>query len=164
MRLLMAFALMFFLMIVPVYSYEVTVGVQSLGNEYSRGDYIISDNNGIVAGIVSRGVTKSAKVEGGYTKLTQDSPGNEFYVLFTKGTRDTFESRVGYLKDNSFEKFYSPSFGFDLKTLKNVVIKVIYDNIIISGKERLGAGNYNLLIRYERLSGNKPLISITQSS
>lgn len=164
MRLMLAFVLMFFLMVVPVYSYEITVGVKSLGNEYSQGDYIVSDGNGILAGVVSRGVTKSAKVEGGYTKLTQDSSGNEFYVLFTRGTRDAFESRVRYLRDNSFEKFYSPSFGFDLKTLKNIVIKVIYDNIIISGNERLGAGNYDLLIRYERLSGNKPLISIAQSS
>lgn len=164
MKLLAAFVLMFFVILSTVCAHEVTVGVHSLGNEYSRGDYIVSESNGIIAGIVSRGVTKGTSVSSGYTTLTQDAAGNKFYVFFTRGTRENIESRVKYLMDNTFERFYSPSFGYELKTMKHIVIKAVYDNIDIVGKERLRAGNYNLLIRYDRLSGSRPLVSVSQSN
>lgn len=163
MKFPVAFVLMFFFMLAPACAHEVTVGISSLGNEYTRDNFIISESGGIIAGIVSRGLTKGASVTGGYTTLTQDAAGNKFYVLFTRGTRESMDSRAVYLDDNTFEKFNSPSFGFELKTLRNVVIKAVYDNIDIVGSERLRAGSYNLLIRYERLSGGRPLVSISRS-
>ena len=151
------------LMPAAAFSHEVTVGVPSLGAEYAKGDYIVSESGGVMAGIVSRGVTKSSGVSGGYVQLTQDAPGNKFYVLFTKGAHDSIESRLNYLTDNSFENFYSPSFGFELNTAKHVVIKASYDDIDILGSERLRPGNYYLAIRYERLLGGMPQISVSRS-
>lgn len=164
MRVLIVFILSVIFLSMPVYSHEVTVGVPSLGNEYAREDYIISETDGIIAGIVSRGVTKSKDVSAGYTTLTQDSAGNKFYVLFTRGTRDNLQSRVKYLMDNTFERFYSPSFGFDLNTKNNVQIKAVYDMLDITGTLRLMPGSYNLVVRYERLSGGKPEVSIRESN
>ncbi len=152
------------LLCVPVCAHEVTVGVASLGNEYSRENYIVSESNGIISGIVSRGLTTGVDVQGGYTELTQDSAGNKFYVFFTRGTRESIVSRAGYLMDNTFEKFYSPSFGFELKSKKHIMMSAIYDTFDIVGDERLRAGNYNLLIRYERLVSGRPQISIAKSN
>ena len=152
------------LLCVPVCAHEVTVGVASLGNEHSRGNYIVSESNGIIAGIVSRGLTINVDVQGGYTELTQDSAGNKFYVFFTRGTRESIVSRAGYLIDNTFEKFYNPSFGFELERKKHIMMSAIYDTLDIVGHERFRAGNYNLLIRYEKLVSGKPQISITKSN
>jgi len=145
------------------FSHEVTVGVPSLGSEYSKGDYIVSESGGVMAGIFSRGVTKDTTVSGGYVQLTEDAPGNKFYVLLTRGTHANIDERLNYLKDNSFESFYSPSFGFELKTVKHVLIKAVYDDIDILGSERLRPGNYYLTIRYERLVGGMPQISVSRS-
>ncbi len=158
--------LVFFLVIslgTPACAHEITVGVASLGNEYSRNDYIVSESNGIITGIISRGLTTSVDVQGDF-ELTQDSAGNKFYVFFTRGTRDSIDSRAKYLMDNTFEKFYSPSFGFELEDKKQILISTIYDTFDIIGNERLRAGNYNLLIRYERLAFGRPQISITKSN
>lgn len=163
MRVLIYFILLSLLMPVAAFSHEITVGVPSLGNEYSKGDYIVSESDGVMAGIVSRGVTKDSRVSGGYVQLTQDAPGNKFYVLFTKGAHENIDSRLNYLTDNSFESFYSPSFGFELKTAKHVMIKAAYDDIDILGSERLRPGNYYLTIRYERLVGGMPQISVSRS-
>ncbi len=161
------FAVMFLwilLLSVPACAHEITVGVASLGNEYSRENYIVSESDGIISGIVSRGVVKSVNVQGGSFELTQDSAGNKFYVFFTRGTRESLFSRAKYLADNTFEKFYSPSFGFELKEKKHIVMSAIYDNMDIVGHERLRAGSYNLLVRYERLVSGRPQISITKSN
>lgn len=163
MRAIIAFMLSVLFLAMPVYSHEVTVGIPSLGNEYARNDYIISQDNGIIAGIVSQGITKNKDVSGDYTTLTQDSAGNKFYVLFTRGTQENLETRAKYLMDNTFERFYSPSFGFELKTKNNIQIKAVYDTLDITGTLRLMPGSYNLIIRYERLSGGIPEVSIRKS-
>lgn len=163
MRVLVYVILVALLMPAAAFSHEVTVGMQSLGNEYSKGDYIVSESGGVMAGIVSRGVTKDSRVSGGYVQLTEDAPGNRFYVLFTKGAHENIDSRLNYLKDNSFESFYSPSFGFELKTAKHVLIKAAYNDIDILGSDRMRHGNYYLTIRYERLVGGMPQISVSRS-
>lgn len=162
-RMLVYFVAVSLIMPAAAFSHEVTVGVPSLGNEYSKGDYIVSEGGGVMAGIVSRGVTTDSRVSGGYVQLTEDAPGNKFYVLFTKGAHENIDSRLNYLADNSFESFYSPSFGFELKTAKHVLIKTSYDDIDILGSERMRPGNYYLTIRYERLLGGMPQISVSQS-
>lgn len=162
-RVLVYFVAVSLIMPAAAFSHEVTVGVPSLGNEYSKGDYIVSESGGLMAGIVSRGVTKDSRVAGGYVELTEDAPGNKFYVLFTKGAHENIDSRLNYLTDNSFESFYSPSFGFELKTARHMLIKAAYDDIDIVGSERLRPGNYYLAIRYERLLSGMPQISVSRS-
>lgn len=162
-RVLVYFVMISLIMPVAVFSHEITIGMPSLGSVYSKGDYIVSESGGVMAGIVSRGVTKDSRVSGGYVELTEDAPGNKFYVLFTKGAHENIDSRLNYLADNSFESFYSPSFGFELKAGKHVLITASYDDIDIVGSERLRPGNYYLAIRYERLLGGMPQISVSRS-
>ena len=84
--------------------------------------------------------------------LVQDFFGNRVYLVFThESARQNMLERTEMIKNNEFNKYAAPSFGFSLSDTHHVVIFKEYTGIDLVGPAtiRLRPGSYNLVISSE---------------
>ena len=86
--------------------------------------------------------------------LNQPFKINKVYLVFTRGQDGAVAERIHYINDGSFEKLYSPSFGFKIDVKNKIRLTLDYDTInlytdesMIETKVKLHPGNYDFFIK-----------------
>ncbi len=130
--------------------------------------YVVSSTQGEVLALVSRNEADTDyDTSSNYLSLKQPFKINNLYIAFTKGDENIVHERLRYIKDGSFERLYSPSFGYPIEDKNSIRMTIAHDDINIYGNEsleggtkKLYPGNHRLLVRNMGIDGKETNILV----
>lgn len=93
-------------------------------------------------------------------EITQEIQRSRIFLVFSEGDYRNIDKNIGLIEQEDFLSQISPSFAYGLGVLSPIKVVLEYPDIDLVGGFSLRRGDYKLLINYQGVSGNKPVVGI----
>lgn len=160
--ILMAFVSM--ISATPTSAVDVLIRLEGQGfipEEDMSDNYVVSDSTSDTVAALIHATGKCNEVSSDSDSMSLNTSINsKTYLVYTKGDRNTIDSRIPILISDDFDTIVDPSFGFPLSKKNIISISLEYENINVVSKDIFGAGFHDLIIGTGGEDGNRYLIDI----
>ncbi|NOQ55368.1 MAG: hypothetical protein GQ477_01035 [Nanohaloarchaea archaeon] len=147
---------------------EPTVDVLIRLESQTFNPYEDMSDNYVVSDISQDTVTALVHAAGTFNGVSSDSDNidlnasinSKTYLVYTKGDRNTIDSRIPTIISDNFDTVPNPSFGFPLSKKNKIVVSLEYENMDVVSSETFGAGFHDMIIENVGADGNRYLLDI----